>query len=83
MEEGKLLGHIVSKEGVKIDPERVEAIKQIDQPRNMKEVQSFLGKIGFLRSFIPKFSEMVKDITNMLKKDHEFKWTVEAKESFQ
>jgi hypothetical protein len=61
----------------------VEEIKQIAQPRNKKEVQSFLGKIGFLRRFVPNFTEMVKHITNMLKKDHEVKWTVEAKESFQ
>jgi hypothetical protein len=82
MKEGKLLGHIVSKEGVKIDSERVEAIKQISFPRNKKEVQSFLGKINFLRRFIPNFVEMVKHITDMLKKDHEVKWTIEAKESF-
>jgi hypothetical protein len=68
---------------VKIDPERVEEIKQIAHPRNKKEVQSFLGKIFFLIRFVPNFTEMVKHITNMLKKDHEFKWTVEPKESFQ
>ena len=79
MEEGNILGHIVSKEGVKIDTERVEVIKQIAHPRNKKEVQSFLGKIGFLRNFVPNFVEMVKHITNMLKKDHEFKWRNEAK----
>jgi len=82
MKEGKLLGHIISKEGVKIDLERVETIKQFSFPRNMKEVQYFLGKIKFLRRFIPNFNEMVKHITNMLKKDHEVKWTIEAKESF-
>jgi hypothetical protein len=73
MEEGKLLGHIVSKEGVKIDLERVEAIKKIAQPRKKKEVQCFIGKIGFLRRFVPNFDEMVKHITIMLKKDHEVK----------
>jgi hypothetical protein len=67
MEEGNILGHIVSKEGVKIDPERVEEIKQIARPRNKKEVQSFLGKINILRRFFPNFTEMVKHITNMLK----------------
>jgi hypothetical protein len=82
MKEGNLLGHIVSKEGVKIDPERVEAIKQISFPRNKKEIQSFLGRINFLRRFVPNFVEMVKHITDMLKKDHEVKWTTEAKESF-
>jgi hypothetical protein len=52
IEEGKLLGHIISKEGIKIDPRRVEGILKIDTPRSNKEVQSFLGKVNFLRSFI-------------------------------
>jgi hypothetical protein len=69
MREGKLLGHIVSREGIKIDPKRVEAIDTINIPRNIKEIQSFLGKIIFLRRFIPIFAEIVKLITDMLKKD--------------
>jgi hypothetical protein len=44
MQEGKLLGHIVYKDGIKIDPKRVEAIDTINIPRNVKEIQSFLGK---------------------------------------
>ena len=48
MKEGRLLGHIVSAEGVKIDPSRVEAIKTPFLPRSKKEIQSFLGKINFL-----------------------------------
>jgi hypothetical protein len=55
MEEGNILGHIVSKEGVNIDPKRVEEIKQSAQPRKKKEVQYFLGKIEFLRIFVPNF----------------------------
>jgi hypothetical protein len=82
MEEGIFFGHIVSK-GVRIDPKRVEEIKQIYQPRNKKEVQYFLGKIGFLRMFVPNFIEMVKDITNMMKKDNEVKWAIEDKQSFR
>jgi ribonuclease HI len=83
MEEGKLLGHIVSPEGIKIDPERVKAIQQIDIPRNKKSIQSFIGKINFLRIFIPNFAEIIKYITDMLKKDAEIKWIPEAKESFE
>jgi hypothetical protein len=79
MQEGKLLGHIVSRDGIKIDPKRVEAIDTINIPRNRKEIQSFLGKIIFLRRFIPNFAEIVKLITDMLKKDSEVKWTTEAK----
>jgi hypothetical protein len=83
MEEGKLLGHIVSPEGIKIDPERVNAIKKIGIPRNKKSIQSFIGKINFLRRFIPNFVEIIKYITDMLKKDVEIKWILEAKESFE
>jgi hypothetical protein len=83
MQEGNLLGHIVSKEGIKVDPKRVEAIDTINIPRNIKEIQSFLGKINFLRRFIPNFAEIIKLITDMLKKDNQVKWTTEAKASFE
>jgi hypothetical protein len=83
MQEGKLLGHIVSRDGIKIDLKRIEAIDTISIPRNRKEIQSFLGKIIFLRRFISKFAEIVKLITDMLKKDNEVKWTTEAKASFE
>ena len=52
LQEGKLLGHIISKEGIRIDPSKVEAIEKIDTPRSRKEVQSFIGKVNFLRRFI-------------------------------
>jgi len=82
MQEGKLLGHIVSRDGIKIDPKRVEAIDTINILRNVKEIQSFLGKIIFLRRFIPNFVEIVKLIIDMLKTNNEVKWTAEAKASF-
>ena len=74
VEEGKLLGHIVSEKGICIDPSRVEAIQTINLRRNKKELQSFLGKINFLRWFVPNFVELVKHITCMLKKDAKIKW---------
>lgn len=83
MEEAKILGHIISPEGIKIDPERVKAIQQIDIPRNKKSIQSFIGKINFLRRFMPNFVEIIKYITDMLKKDAKIKWILEAKESFE
>eukprot|EP00253_Pinus_taeda_P006082 PITA_06082 len=80
---GKLLGHIISKEGIRIDPNRVSAIQKLDLPRSKKEIQSFLGKVNFVRRFIPNFAEVVKNITKMLKKGADFKWTAEAKKSFE
>jgi len=74
MEEGKLLGHIISKDGICIDPACVQAIQQIDLPRNKKEIQSFNGKMNFLRRFVPNLVEHLREMTNMLKKDSQVKW---------
>jgi hypothetical protein len=82
MREGKLLVHVVSKEGIRIDPKRIEVIDTITILRNIKEIQSFLGKINFLRKFIPNFAEIVKLITGMLKKDSGVNWTIDAMASF-
>lgn len=82
MEEGKLLGHIISKDGIKIDPQRVDAIQNLAIPRTKKEVQSFIGKVNFLRRFISNFAKIMKHITNMLRKENEIKWTSEARKSF-
>ena len=83
VQEGKLLGHLVSADGIRMDPERVKAILKISLPRNKKDVQSFIGKINFLRWFIPNFVETIKQITSMLRKDQEVKWTTEARASFE
>jgi hypothetical protein len=48
MREGKLLGHIVYRDGIKIDPKRIEVIDTINIPINVKEIQYFLGIIMFL-----------------------------------
>ena len=82
LEESKLLGHIISKDGIKIDPHRIDAIQKIAIPRTKKEIQSFIGKVNFLRRFISSFAEIVKYITNMLRKENEIKWTFESRKSF-
>ena len=83
LEEGKLLGHIISKDRIRIDPERIQAILQIPYPRNIKELQAFLGKINFLRRFIPNLAELIRLLSNMLKKDSKVKWSLETKQAFE
>src|SRR5229473_2135233 len=73
--EGKLLGHIVSKKGISIDPKRIKAIKQIPLPHNKKGMQSFMGTINFMRRFVPDFAQIVKPLQQMVKKNAQFKWT--------
>ena len=77
------MGHLVSADGIRIDPERVKALLKISFPRSKKDVHSFIGKINFMRWFIPNFVETIKQITTMLKNDQEVKWTTEAKNSFE
>ena len=67
---------------MRIDPRRVKAIQNLSLPRSKKEVQAFLGKINFLRRFVSNFAELVKNITAMLRKGNEVKWTDEPKEYF-
>lgn len=81
--QGKLLGHIVSEDGQTIDPKRTKATLALPLPKHKKGLQSFLGRINFVRRFIPNLATMVKTLTTMLKKDMVFSWTKEGKESFE
>ena len=74
-----MLGFVVSKEGMIIDLERVKEISKIGLPNSRKAMQSFLGKINFVRRFVPSFSQVVKPLQFLVKKDVPFKWSEEQK----
>lgn len=78
MPQGKFLGHVVSKDGIAIDSDRVTTIKDFPFLVNKKGVQSFLGKVNFVTKFILDFASLIRKITLMLKKDKIFKWTKET-----
>jgi hypothetical protein len=76
------LGHVVTREGVKCDPEKVKAIKEFPIPKNFTDVKSFLGLAGYYRKFIYQFSKLAKPLTELLKKDQPWRWDTEQIESF-
>jgi hypothetical protein len=82
VEEGKLLGHIISQAGIRIDLKRIKSIAQLLLPHNKKAMQSFFGKINFVRKFTPDFVEIIKPLQNMIHKDAEFKWDDEKRDAF-
>src|SRR3954469_22585933 len=69
------LGHVMTKDGVAVDPAKVSAVTEWESPKSVKEVRSFLGLAGYYRRFIENFSKVAKPMTELLKKDKKFDWT--------
>jgi hypothetical protein len=82
LDEVPLLGHIISKGGISVDPVKVTAIVGWKIPSSVTEVRSFLGLAGYYRQFIEGFSEIAKPMTSLLEKGKEFNWTWECQGSF-
>jgi transposase InsO family protein len=79
----EFLGHIVSPSGLAMDPGKMKVVADWPTPRNVKEVQSFLGFANFYRRFIRGYSEIAKPLTNLTKKDIAFKMLEEEHNAFQ
>jgi len=78
-----LLGHVVTKEGTKVDPQKVKAITEWSRPTNVTEVRSFLGLAGYYRRFVKDFSKIASLLTNPLKKVNKLEWTKKCERAFQ
>ena len=77
------LGHIISAEGVKPDPRKVEAITKMPIPTNKTELQRFMGMVNYLGKFIPRLSDETAPLRELLKKDVEFVMLKPQKNAFQ
>jgi hypothetical protein len=67
--EGIGLGHLISKCGNEVDKAKIDVIKQLPPPVNVKGIISFLGHAGFYHRFVKNFSYIVRPLTNLLAKD--------------
>ena len=86
------LGHVVSKEGVSTDPEKIKAVTEWPQPTTVTDVRSFLGFVSYYRRFIPNFSKVAKASNKLLqnlegalsqKKKFRVCWGPEQQEAFE
>ena len=77
------MGHIISEEGISVDLENIEAIMNWPSPRNVMDVRSFMGLVGYYRRFIEGFFEVAHAITCLQKKGTKFEWILRCEEIFQ
>ncbi|QRW21225.1 Retrotransposable element Tf2 protein [Rhizoctonia solani] len=77
------LGFIISESGIEVDQSKVTDAMDWSTPKNVKNVQEFLGFVNFYRRFIPNFGNMAQPLYNLLKKDSVWKWDLAEQQSFE
>jgi hypothetical protein len=82
VQEGIVLGHIVSKRGIEVDQEKVERIENLPPPISVKQIRSFLGHAEFYRCFIKDFSMISRPLCSLLAKDTPFHFDEACQEAF-
>lgn len=82
-DEVKYVGHHFSKEGIKVDEEKVKAITNMERPKNKKELESFLGMLAYVSKYIPNVSQETAQLRNLIKKDVSWSWDENVEQSYQ
>ena len=77
------LGHIISKEGLSVDPSKIEAIVNWKRPSSVIEIRSFLGLASYYRRSVQGFSSIAAPLTKLTRKGVPFMWTDQCETSFQ
>eukprot|EP01018_Ginkgo_biloba_P024701 Gb_11641 [translate_table: standard] len=80
---GKLLGFIVSRRGIEVDPAKVRAITEMPPPKNLKQLRSLQGKIQAIKRFISQLADKCQPFMHLLKKDILFHWSEECQQAFE
>jgi hypothetical protein len=78
----KFLGHTISKDGISVDPSKVQEVMDWKPPKSVHQICSFLGLAGYYRRFILNFSRIAKPMTELLKKGVKFVWSEACEKAF-
>ena len=77
------LGHVVTKDGISVDPGKVDAVSNWRRPTSVTEIRSFLGLASYYRRFIEGFSKIALPLTSLTQKVVKFEWSNDFERSFQ
>lgn len=80
---GKFLGFLVHRQGIDIDPGKARAIREMPRPSSVKQLKSFLGRVSYVRRFIPALAETMVPFADLLKKNARFNWKPEHEVAFE
>ncbi|XP_074336891.1 putative mitochondrial protein AtMg00860 [Apium graveolens] len=83
LREVQFLGHIISIEGIKVDPVKIEAVLNWERPKTPTEFRSFLGLAGYYRRFVKDFANIATPLTKLTRKNERFAWDKKCEGSFQ
>jgi len=83
LDEVQFLGHVISTQGISVDPAKIETMVKWERPQTVTEVRNFLGLAGYYRQFVEGFSKLVSPLTQLTRKDQPFSWTDECKVCFE
>ncbi|GJZ73995.1 putative reverse transcriptase domain-containing protein [Tanacetum coccineum] len=81
--EVQFLGHVVNRDGIHMDPSKVESVKNWKTPKSSTEIRSFLGLAGYYRRFIENFSKIAKALTLLTQKNKTYVWGDKQDEAFR
>ncbi|XP_036346322.1 uncharacterized protein LOC118755602 [Rhagoletis pomonella] len=81
-EEIKYLGHILTTKGLKVDNEKAHAVLKRPNPKNLKQLVSFLQTCSWYRRFIPNFADVAKPLSQLTKKNAKWRWSAEEQNAF-
>lgn len=81
--ETKYLGLIISNKGIRMDPAKIQVIKDWATPKNANDEQAFLGFANFYQRYVQNFSGIARDMIELARKNQRFIWTAKCEQSFQ
>jgi len=79
----EFLGHIISAEGIRVDPKKIKAVQEWKTPSNITELRSFLGLANYFRRFVQGFAAIVSPLIKLTRNDEKFEWTHEQERAFR